>query len=195
MEFPNNLRKLRDAAGLSQAQVAEKLGVNQAEYSRIEKGRRRVGQHMKTLSEILKATDEQILSADQYQPTQMPEDVPVFALPEPDGESVRFDMAMASKIARPPLLKDAQNAFGMFNCGEAMSPRLRHGDFLFCDPQEKARDNDICALIIERGNRQVAIVRESLGGGVWKKLSDETEDTFENILKQVAPVLCINLAR
>lgn len=195
MEFPNNLRKLRDAAGLSQAQIAEKLGVNQAEYSRIEKGRRRVGQHMNKLSKILKATDEQILSADQYQPTQMPEDVPVFALPEPDGESVRFDMAMASKIARPPLLKDAQNAFGMFNCGEAMSPRLRHGDFLFCDPDEKARDNDICALIIERGNRQVAIVRESLGGGVWKKLSDETEDTFENILKQVAPVLCINLAR
>ena len=195
MEFPNNLRKLRDAAGLSQAQVAEKLGVNQAEYSRIEKGRRRVGQHMKTLCKILKATDEQILSADQYQPTQMPEDVPVFALPEPDGESVRFDMAMASKIARPPLLKDAQNAFGMFNCGEAMSPRLRHGDFLFCDPDEKARDNDICALIIERGNRQVAIVREYCGGGVWKKLSDETEDTFENILKQVAPVLCINLAR
>ena len=48
MEYPNNLRRLRDARKLTQADVAEALGINQAEYSRMEKGRRRVGTHLET---------------------------------------------------------------------------------------------------------------------------------------------------
>ena len=47
MEYPNNLRRLRDARKLTQADVAEALGINQAEYSRIEKGRQRVGTRLK----------------------------------------------------------------------------------------------------------------------------------------------------
>lgn len=197
MEYPNNLRRLRDAKSLTQGQVAEQLGINQAEYSRIEKGRRRVGTHLNALSKILKCNEDLILTHDQYQPliTDLPEDIPVYALPEPDGESVRFDMSMTSRIARPPLLVSAQNAFGMFNCGEAMHPRLRHGDFLFCDPDIEARENDICVLVLQKGNRLVAIVRESVGNNVWMKLKGNNEESFGSDLKQVAPVLSINLAR
>jgi len=197
MEYPNNLRRLRDAKGLTQGQVAEQLGINQAEYSRIEKGRRRVGTHLNPLSKILKCNEDGILAPDQYQPTivDLTEDIPVYALPEPDGESVRFDMSMTSRIARPPLLVSAQNAFGMFNCGEAMMPRLRHGDFLFCDPDTEAKLNDICVLVLQKGNKTIAVVREALGDNVWMKLKDNTEESFGSDLKQVAPVLSINLAR
>lgn len=197
MEYPNNLRRLRDAKSLTQGQVAEKLGINQAEYSRIEKGRRRVGTHLNALSKILKCNEDAILAPDQYQPTivDLTEDIPVYALPEPDGESVRFDMSMTSRIARPPLLVSAQNAFGMFNCGEAMMPRLRHGDFLFCDPDTEAKLNDICVLVLQKGNKTIAVVREALGDNVWMKLKDNTEESFGSDLKQVAPVLSINLAR
>ena len=195
MEFPNNLRKLRDTASLSQAQVAEVLGVNQAEYSRIEKGRRRVGTHMAKLSDLLNATEAEILSPDQYKPIAQSLDIPVYALPEPDGESVRFDLAMSSRIERPPILDSASNAFGMFNCGEAMSPRLRHGDFLFCDPDQEKRENDICALVLQRGNRLAAIVRQFSGADVWTRLGDGSEESYGKELKIIAPVLSINLAR
>lgn len=197
MEYPNNLRRLRDAKSLTQGQVAEQLGINQAEYSRIEKGRRRVGTHLNSLSKILGCDEDAILSPDQYQPTSnnISEDIPVYALPEPDGESVRFDMSMTSRIARPPILATAENAFGMFNCGEVMMPRLRHGDFLFCDPDAEPKENDICVLVLQKGNRLVAVVREALGNNVWMKLKDNTEESFGSDLKQVAPVLCINLAR
>lgn len=195
MEFPNNLRKLRDTVSLSQAQVAEVLGVNQAEYSRIEKGRRRVGTHMAKLCDLLNATEAEILSPDQYKPISQSVDIPVYALPEPDGESVRFDLAMASRIERPPILDGASNAFGMFNCGEAMFPRLRHGDFLFCDPDQEKRENDICALILQRGNRLAAIVRQFSGADVWTRLGDGSEESYGKELKIIAPVLSINLAR
>ena len=197
MEYPNNLRRLRDAKSLTQGQVADQLGINQAEYSRIEKGRRRVGTHLKALSKILKCKEDAILAPDQYQPAAsiLSEDIPVYALPEPDGESVRFDMAMTSRIARPPVLANAVNSFGMFNCGSVMMPRLKHGDFLFCDPDEAAKDNDICVLVVQRGNRLVALVRECLGDNVWLRLDKSEEESFGADLKQVAPVLAVNLAR
>lgn len=197
MEYPNNLRRLRDAQKLSQGQVAESLGINQAEYSRIEKGRRRVGTHLAGLAQILKCDEDDILAPDQYQPAShmLSDDIPVYALPESDGESVRFDMAMTSRIDRPPVLAKAKAAFGMFNCGSAMEPRLRHGDFLFCDPDEPIKDNDIVVLTIERGNRLVAIVREFVGNGVYLRPELSEEQTFGKELKGVAPVISINLAR
>jgi len=198
MEYPNNLRKLRDAQKLTQGQVAETLDIGQAEYSRIEKGRRRVGIHLDNLSKLLKCSHQDILSPDEYKVQQeqtLPDDIPVYALPEADGESVRFDLAMCSRTKRTPSLEFAERGFGMFNCGTAMLPRLRHGDFLFCDPDAEARDNDVCVLVIQRGNRDVAIVREYVGGDVWLRLENSEEQTFGNELKQVAPVLSVRLSR
>ena len=51
--------------------------------------------------------------------------------------------------------------FAILNPGNVMAPRLKHGDFLYADPDEGVRDDDLCVLTLMRGNREVAIVRQA----------------------------------
>ena len=195
MEYPNNLRRLRDARKLTQADVAESLGINQAEYSRIEKGRRRVGTHLEKLAEILACEQNDILAPDQYAGTiEQPPTIPLYALPEMDGESIRFDLAMTSQLARPSS-HPGSRMFAILNPGNVMAPRLRHGDFLYADPDETIRDDDLCIITLMRGNREVAIVRQSCGADVWLRLDDNSEETFGKELKSISPIISIKLAR
>lgn len=196
MDHPNNLRVLRDKHKLTQAQVAEHLGINQAEYSRIEKGRRRIGTHLTELMRLLNCQEDDILRPSKYEhPVETDRDMPVYALSEPDGESVRFDMAMASRTERPPFLKEAPKAFSIFNCGNRMMPRLNHGDLLYCDPDQPLVDDDLAVIVLSKGNRQVAIVRQYLGADVFTTIKDsEEEELLENVVMR-APVIGIKLAR
>ena len=196
MEYPNNLRRLRDARKLTQAEVADALGINQAEYSRIEKGRRRVGTHLEKLSEILACEQDDILAPDQYAGTiEPPHNIPLYALPEMDGESIRFDMAMSSQLPKPSCHNGGDRMFAILNPGNVMAPRLKHGDFLYADPDEQVRDEDICVLTLMRGNREIAIVRQSCGGDVWLRLDDNSEERLGKELKSISPIVAIKLSR
>jgi len=196
MDHPNNLRVLRNKQKLTQADVAQRLGINQAEYSRIEQGKRRIGTHLTTLMELLDCDEDAILRPSKYEhPVETDRDMPVYALTEPDGESVRFDMAMASRTERPPFLIDAPRAFSIFNCGSRMMPRLHHGDLLYCDPDQPLVDDDLAVIVLSKGNRQVAVVRQYLGADVFTTLKDaEEQELLENVVFR-APVLGIKLAR
>lgn len=196
MEYPNNLRRLRDARRLTQADVAEALGINQAEYSRMEKGRRRIGTHLEKLSEILQADEDVILSPDQYAVgADAPLHIPLYALPELDGESIRFDLSMTSQLPKPSCHTGGSRVFAILNPGNVMAPRLKHGDFLYADPDEEVRDDDLCVLTLMRGNREVAIVRQACGENVWLRLDENAEETFGDELKSTSPIVFIKLAR
>ena len=195
MEYPNNLRRLRDARKLTQADVAEALGINQAEYSRIEKGRRRVGTHLETLADILACDDSEILAPDQYSGAQeLAPDVPLYALPEIDGESIRFDLAMTSRLPKPACTV-GPSSFAMLCNGNVMAPRIHHGDFVYADPDEPLRDNDLCVLTLMRGNREVAIIRQNCGEDIWLRHDTDSEESFGKELKLVAPIMGLRFAR
>jgi len=195
MEYPNNLRRLRDARRLTQADVAEALGINQAEYSRIEKGRRRVGTHLEKLAEILACEDAEILAPDQYSgAVEQPHDIPLYALPEIDGESIRFDLAMTSRLPKPACTVGLRS-FAMLCNGNVMAPRIHHGDFVYADPDEPLRDNDLCVLTLMRGNREVAIIRQNCGEDIWLRLDTDSEESFGKELKLVAPIMGLRFAR
>jgi transcriptional regulator with XRE-family HTH domain len=195
MEYPNNLRRLRDARRLTQADVAEALGINQAEYSRMEKGRRRVGTHLETLTKILTCENAEILAPDQYAgTTDQSQDMPLYALPEIDGESIRFDLAMTSRLPKPACTVGSRS-FAMLCNGNVMAPRVHHGDFVYADPDEPLRDNDLCVLTLMRGNREVAIIRQNCGEDVWLRLDTNSEESFGKELKIVAPIMALRFAR
>jgi transcriptional regulator with XRE-family HTH domain len=195
MEYPNNLRRLRDAQKLTQAEVAEALSINQAEYSRIEKGRRRVGTHLEKLTDILACDHDEILAPDQYSgAVEQQQDVPLYALPEIDGESIRFDLAMTSRLPKPACTVGPRS-FAMLCNGNVMAPRIHHGDFVYVDPDEPLRDNDLCVLTLMRGNREVAIIRQSCGEDIWLRLDTDSEESFGKELKLVAPIMAIRFAR
>lgn len=196
MEHPNNLRVIRNALKMTQAEVAARLNINQAEYSRIEQGRRRIGTHLSSLIEILKCQEDDILRPSKYEyPPETSNEMPVYALPEPDGQSVRFDISMASRIDRPSFLMEAPNAFGIFNCGTLMMPRLNHGDLLYCDPDQDLVVDDLAVVVLTRGNRQVAVVRQYAGEDMFTTLLDAEETQLLEDVVIRAPVLGIKLSR
>lgn len=161
MEYPNNLRRLRDAMRLTQEQVAGELGINQAEYSRMEKGRRRVGTHLETLCKILKCEEGAILTFDQYQPmlAQPTHGVTVYARPlKYGGDAIRFDYPMESKALNPNFESGSDEIFCVFAYGDKNLPRLKHGDMLFCDPKKTPIDGDICA-IHPKSNKETGLLR------------------------------------
>ena len=195
MEYPNNLRRLRDARKLTQADVAEALDINQAEYSRIEKGRRRVGTHLEKLADILACDDSEILAPDQYTGAQeLAQDLPLYALPEIEGQSIRFDLAMTSRLPKPACTVGPRS-FAMLCPGNVMAPRIHHGDFVYADPDEALRDDDLCVLTLMRGNREVAIIRQNCGGDIWLRLDTNSEESFGKELKIVAPIMGMRFAR
>lgn len=196
MEYPNNLRRLRDARKLTQAEVADALGINQAEYSRIEKGRRRAGIHLEKLSEVLSCDQDDILAPDQYAAApEQPQTIPLYALPELDGESIRFDLSMTSQLPKPSCHTGGSRVFALLNPGNVMAPRLKHGDFLYADPDETIRDDDLCVLTLMRGNREVAVVRQACGDDNWLRLDDNTEESYGKELKTASPIVAIKLSR
>ena len=193
MLHPNHLRFLRDKVGLSQAEVAEKLNIHQAEYSKIESGKRRVFKHITQLCEILNCTEKDILKTD-LETALVSENIPVYALPTPTGDAINFDKKMTSTAKRPVCLDESINGFAMFNNGTCVEPRLKHGDFIYCDPDETAIIGDICAVATMRGNKLVAVVREFMGNDKW--LNHQTELVAEIIEPyMVAPVLGVIYAR
>lgn len=191
MEYYNNLRILRDRKGLTQAQVAAKVGLNQAEYSRIEKGKRRVGTHLKKLTTFFKCSDDDILADNQ--PTIISDDLPVYALPEGDG--VRFDLAMSSRTGRPFADCESPDAFALFAQGSSMEPRLNHGDLVYCNPDLELQMHDLCAVVVKQGNRTVALLREYIGDNTFLRSKDDQEEVYDKELVQCAPAVVIRLAR
>lgn len=191
MEYPNNLRNLRDARGMTQAEVAEKVGLNQAEYSRIEKGKRRIGTHMKQLTAFFKCSEDDILTINK--PKTLSPDLPVYALPEGDG--VRFDLAMSSRTTRPVADCEGPDSFAMFAQGDSMEPRLKHGDLVYCNPDLELQMHDLCAVVVKQGNRTVALLREYIGDNTFLRSKDDEEEIYEKELVQCAPAVIVRLAR
>ena len=61
-----------------------------------------------------------------------------------------------------------------------MAPRIHHGDFVYADPDEPLRDNDLVkSRTLMRGNREVAIIRQSCGEDVWLRLDSDSVETSE----------------
>ena len=82
----NRLRELRTAAGLTQAQVAERLGVEQSFYSRVERGdgkdgRRLSDRYVWKLAEILRCHPGELFA-------------PLPAPSEPEAEAMRLARAL-----------------------------------------------------------------------------------------------------
>ena len=185
LEHPNNLRPLRAAAGLTQKEIAERLGVNQVEYGRMEKGRRRIGRHLALLSEIFTCEPSVITEEQNFSIPERPTALTLFALPEIDGEGVRIDTQMTSTVPCPEILKSTAGAFAIFNHGNQMAPRLRHGDLLFCDPKAKLEHDDVC-VISRPKNLRTGIVRifdRPLNGFITQQ--DRMTGSNDEIIKKV----------
>ena len=88
MKFPNNLYLLRSNKGLQQKEVSDAIGVGQSEYSKMERGDRKLGIHLDKLLKFFGVDQDTILSnlnisspnTIQHERSKLIEDLPMLGL-------------------------------------------------------------------------------------------------------------------
>ena len=194
MEYPNRLRLLRDAQKLNQKQIASHLGIHQAEYGRMENGKRRIGRHADALSEILKCDPNDLITVAGVTAATDIDFMDCFALPDESG-GILFDLAMSTKVPRPTVMKDRPKGFCMMAPSNEMEPTFKMGDLCFCDPEEQVTDDDFCVVKVQKGNRVLGLIKKHLGANVFVTSIGGEEKEFGEELIGVAPILSVIYAR
>ncbi|WP_366555438.1 XRE family transcriptional regulator [Aquibaculum sediminis] len=194
------LRRWRRSAGLSQPQLAARLGVSQQAVQQLEAGSIRNPRYLLRLAEVMGA-DPKALAEGRYQPaaTEAAEplaggallnarDLPVFASAQagPDGMVVTFDPI--EWIQRPAPLATVRDAFAMYVVNDSMEPRYRQGDLLLIHPQRPVRPGrDVLVIVAAEDGEHRAWVKElvSLDAGRLRLRQLNPAQEFEIARSQV----------
>tara|TARA_R110001606_G_scaffold54416_2_gene133690 strand:+ start:557 stop:1177 length:621 start_codon:yes stop_codon:yes gene_type:complete len=165
MKYPNNLHLLRSNKGLHQAEVATAIEVAQPEYSKMERGDRKVGHHIDKLCTFFSVKKDAILNDavpinSNNDIVIKAEDLPVFGLPVPNcNESFQVNKQFLSYAIRPDYLVGANNSYCCFMFGTKMENRFFHGELLYVNPNAKIEVNDFVVVQIEVKGKIIAVVR------------------------------------
>ena len=106
--YKNNLRILRKTKGLNQAEISQHLAIGQAEFSRIEQGKRPIGQHLTAIAKALDVTPDAVKEdvidvVNDYHATEIT--LPVYGFPCSSGSGLNFTKTMMSRVDCPPELE------------------------------------------------------------------------------------------
>ena len=168
MEYPNRLYDLRMSVRKSQKDVGKHLMISQSEYSRIEKGSRKLGVHLEPLKEYFsKHSKREINNEDIFlEPTVSDAvnynmsnrfDFPIYGKAQLDG-SIIFDKVI-DMIERPTGLRHNKDAYACKVSGTDMMPRLAPGNLLIIDPQTIPMHSQLC-LVSFKCNPDCRYIRE-----------------------------------
>ena len=153
MDYPNRLYELRVSLRKSQGEMANILNISQSEYSRLEKGKRRLGVHEVPLKKyfvehnVLDQNDSLVnhaLATSNENFTQWKNDfdtkfdnekpdLPVYGIPLVSG-GIQWTKEAIDMTARTPLLKNNKEAYVTNVAGDDMKPRLIRGNKALIDP-------------------------------------------------------------
>lgn len=169
MKFPNNLHVLRSNKGLQQVEVSEAIGVGQSEYSKMERGDRKLGIHLEKLTKFFEVEQDCILSNAsiistkpvEYETMPLIEDLPMFGLPLPTGEEgFQVQKKMFTHCVRPDYLVGVQSAYACFMLSKNMEQRYYYGEILYADPTLQVKENDFVVVQMEVGEKVIGLVRK-----------------------------------
>jgi len=152
VDYPNKLYTLRNSLRKSQEDMAELLNISQSEYSRLEKGKRRLGVHEMPLkkyfmeSGVMSDADSLVetatatigfktLNSDQFDNHKDNNNqlLPVYGTPQLSG-GIKWTERPVDMIERVPSLKDNVHAYVTCVSGDDMKPRLLRGYKAVIDP-------------------------------------------------------------
>ena len=168
MKFPNNLYVLRSNKGLQQKEVSEAIGLVQSEYSKMERGDRKLGIHLEKLTQFFKVEQDTILSNANvinkkpmdYQSAKPIEDLPMFGLPFPNGaEGFQVQKQMFTHCVRPDYLIGNLEAYSCFMLSENMEQRYLYGEILYVDPLLQVKEKDYAVVHIDVAGKVAGLVR------------------------------------
>lgn len=161
----NNIRFVRKQKGFSQQKLADRIGIDVAQVSRMERGTAAVTlDRLAEIAGILEVDVSDLLQSASGTTTnakpvkmegasteRMREDVPVFgtALGAPrvvDGESVEQTSLNTGEVVqyvrRPVILDGKADAYGIYVQGHSMEPVHLAGDLILAETKRPARIGD-----------------------------------------------------
>lgn len=170
MDFNDRLKEARQKAGLTQAELAQSIAINQSTIAYWENGRSEPDtQKLQKLAEILNVTPEWLtfgktpgtnpfLSAG-IDPALLPaKDLPIRGMVQA-GQHQAFLLTddPVSFTDRPPNLAGNKHAFAVWVSGKSMEPRYRAGEVLYVNPAKPVSEG--CCVLIELDDNS-AFVKE-----------------------------------
>jgi len=196
MKFPNNLKTLRNQKGLQQMEVANAVGLKQPEYSKMERGERRIGHHIDNICKFYQIDVDAIY--DNLVDTgtvsrNYSEDLPVYGFPRLNGEGIEMHQNFVSHTFRPDYLIHNTNAYACFIHGEEMIPRYEHGNLVYVDPLIKYEVGDYVIVQIKIQNKLIGIFRKLIEISDRQMKFETLNPIKEDILKnyEIEAVHCI----
>ena len=171
MNIAQRLRSLRRSLGLSQAEVARRLGWSPPNYARIEQGR--VTPPLRSLDAIACAL--QVPLSDLATERPLSGDIPVVALASAgpgmplteEGYPPGTGMYL---VERPPHFSDP-NGFGVEVSGDSMVPKYEQGQVVMVDTRKRAVSGDYAVVGLVTGERYIKRYREASGRVILESLN------------------------
>jgi phage repressor protein C with HTH and peptisase S24 domain len=163
MDIAKKLAAVRKSLGISQAEVARRLGWSPPNYARIEKGR--ITPSFKSLEAIAEALEVPLSALTADRP--LGEEVPVIAFVSA-GPGVEFtDQGYPAGggmyfLPRPPQFTDP-NGFGVEVSGDSMVPKYEDGQVVMVDTRKRPVSGDYAVVGLMDGDKYVKRYREAGG--------------------------------
>jgi len=164
MDFARRIETVRKSLGLTQAEVARRLGWSPPNFARIEKGR--ITPSLRSLEAIAEVLDVPLSTlAAESAPAQ---EVPIIAFVSA-GPGVEFtDQGYPAGggmyfLPRPPQFTDP-NGFGVEVAGDSMVPKYEDGQVVMVDTRKRPVSGDYAVIGLMNGEKYVKRYREA--GGV-----------------------------
>lgn len=169
----NNLKELRNRAGLSQDALATAMGTSRNQLAKLESGSRRLTEDwIRRAADALGVPNTAII-ADDLTPPQEPPAPPDASFPVPvefprrmlpvygqaaggmsdEGRFVLNGRKIADVLC-PPALEHVRDAYAIYMHGESMLPAFRPGDTLYIDPGQPVVTGDEVVVQIRDGHGQ-----------------------------------------
>ncbi|OAI29032.1 hypothetical protein A1351_23450, partial [Methylosinus sp. R-45379] len=152
----DEIRKAREAKGLSQEALAERIGISQVAIQKIENGSTRKSKFLPEIErELDMAPHHKFVTLAPSDPSKP---MPIMATAEDGKGYLIMSNGAIDYMARPPGLGAATDAYGLLVSGYDMFPRYRPGETLMLNPKLPPATEDGVVLFEDGGGK--ALIRE-----------------------------------
>ena len=140
--IPEKLKKYRNALGLSQTEVAEKIEVTKPTYASYEKGKDISIGTLKKLADLFEVSFESFFSEEEIEKDNNMVKIPILSdVSAGYGEEATHWIKLPTSIAR-------NAAFGTFVAGDSMEPKINDGDLLLVQGTPQLDSGEIGVFLL-----------------------------------------------
>jgi repressor LexA len=171
MDIAKRLKSIRRSLGLSQAEVARRMGWSPPNYARLEQGR--VTPSLRSLAAIARTLEVPLSDLTVERPRA--NEIPVVALASAgpgmplteEGYPPGTGMYL---VERPPQFTDP-NGFGVEVSGDSMIPKYESGQVVMVDTRKRPVNGDYAVVGLLTGERYIKRYREISGRVILESLN------------------------